>query len=148
MRSCDAQKSWTGFKLHWFSNHEVAYLILALASVYLRWRLEVDVEIIHCISAEKLFSFHFHFIFFCVFRPSATVSRIGLMESCTWHCGGPTPPHHHHPTTNTTTPSPPLPGMRTWWMVGTRPFRCLSALAAEMNLVAVDCPCPFHLGSP
>ena len=35
-----------------------------------------------------------------VFRPSATVSRIGLMESrlrrrCRW-CGGP-PPHHHGP---------------------------------------------------
>ena len=29
------------------------------------------------------------------FRPSATVSRIGLMESCTCHrcCGGPPPPH-------------------------------------------------------
>ena len=43
------------------------------------------------------------------FRPSATVSHIGLMESCTCRCGGPPPPH-----TNTTPPlaDPPLPGMR------------------------------------
>ncbi len=46
-----------------------------------------------------------------VFRPSATVSRIGLMESCTCHVRG--GPHPLSPP-----PPPPLPGMRTWWMVG------------------------------
>ena len=35
-----------------------------------------------------------------VFRPSPTVSRDGLMESCTCHrCHGGPPPHHHHPLT-------------------------------------------------
>ena len=34
-------------------------------------------------------------IYWCLFRPSATVSQISLMESCMCHCcwGGPPPPH-------------------------------------------------------
>ncbi len=62
------------------------------------------------------------------FRPSATVSRIGLIESCTCRRGGPPPttgpPQYHHPHPHcwdpptTITPDPPLPGMRTSWMVG------------------------------
>ncbi len=54
-------------------------------------------------SAKAVFDVTQHWVHFqlSVFRPSATVSRIGLMESCTCHChwcGGPPwladpPPH-------------------------------------------------------
>ncbi len=48
-----------------------------------------------------------------LFRPSATVSRIGLMESrlCR-HCRG-GPPHHHHRPPQHGGP-PPQPGLGTW----------------------------------
>ena len=51
---------------------------------------------------------------FAIFRPSATVSRIGLMESHTCHChwcGGPPPPQLADPPPGWLPPP-------TWWVVG------------------------------
>ena len=65
----------------------------------------------------------------CIFRPSATVSRIGRMESCTCrYCRyrgvppSPLPPHHHPP------PAWHENVMDGW---GARPLRWLSVLVSE-----------------
>ncbi len=72
--------------------------------------------------------------FYLVFRLSATVSRIGLMESCTCrhchHCGGETPPP-------TTTPTSWLPH----WLTPPRlSVTKRAALWSHVCVIMEDCP--------